>query len=122
VSRYDWGTTWLSEACTRTQECWELLDEIKASERRVRQLHDVIHSYRSRLTRVELENRKLRFQRGKLSGECKNLRAQLAEERSRYTLGGTPPGYHEPGAWANRAQPPPSASDKNAPPLKRGLS
>lgn len=35
---------------------------------------------------------------------------------------GNPPGYHEPGAWTNRAQPPPSASDESAPPLKRGLS
>jgi hypothetical protein len=78
----------------REEESHELLAEIKASEGRERALHDQI----------------------------RYLEDKLILEQSRYTLGGTPPGYHEPGAWANRAQPPPSASGESAPPLKRGLS
>lgn len=55
--------------------------------------------------------------------EIARLKAELELERSRYTLGGTPPGYHEPGAWHQEpVAPPPSASDESAPPLKRGLS
>lgn len=51
------------------------------------------------------------------------LEAQLEFEISHRCLGGTPPGYHAPGAWGNQAiAPPESASDESAPPLKRGLS
>jgi hypothetical protein len=46
------------------------------------------------------------------------LRAQLAEEIGRRTLGGTPPPSDQ--RWANaKLPPPPSASDPNAPPHRR---
>jgi hypothetical protein len=85
----------------REDEITELLDEVKAGE----ELASSLVSLNQFLVR-----------------QIGELQAELELERSRYTLGGTPPGYHEPGAWANRAQPPLSASDESAPPLKRGLS
>jgi hypothetical protein len=85
---------WRNETLIANEERLELLDEVKAGEGRESALHDQI----------------------------RYLEDKLILEQSHYTLGGTPPGYHEPGAWANRAQPPPSASDESAPPLKRGLS
>lgn len=84
----DMHPTWPKEKGRLTEECLELLDEVKA---------------------LDEENRVLRY--------------NLATERSRYTLGGTPPGYFEPGAWHQEpVAPPPSATDESAPPLKRGLS
>jgi hypothetical protein len=71
---------------------------------------------------LRTENEMLRDTVSRSSGEILRLRAELSGEIARRTLGGTAPGYQVPGAWANRAQPPPSANDKNAPPLKRGLS
>ncbi|AEA27893.1 hypothetical protein Psed_5766 [Pseudonocardia dioxanivorans CB1190] len=53
-----------------------------------------------------------------LAREVRTLRAELARERARRTLGGVPPGYHLPGAWANQPlAPPASANDPGAPPL-----
>jgi hypothetical protein len=47
--------------------------------------------------------------------------ARLEEVRCR-TLGGTPPGYHEPGAWANGTPAAPtSAADVEVPPLRRRI-
>jgi hypothetical protein len=89
------------EVDRRTDECWELLDEVRAGEER---------------------ESSLVFLNKFLVRQISELQAELEQERSRYTLGGVAPSYHAPGAWANRAQPPPSASDESAPPLKRGLS
>jgi hypothetical protein len=58
-----------------------------------------------------------------LEAELANVRAELALERARRTLGGTPPGYYAPGTWTNQRLPPPaSATDPNAPPLVTHLS
>lgn len=58
-----------------------------------------------------------------LQAELDQARADLAHERARRTLGGTPPGYYAPGTWTNqRLPPPPSSVDPAAPPLVTHLS
>jgi hypothetical protein len=58
-----------------------------------------------------------------LQAELDQVRADLAQERARRTLGGTPPGYYTPGTWTNQQlPPPPSAADPDAPPLVTHLS
>ncbi|MCW2902249.1 MAG: hypothetical protein JWO67_4514 [Streptosporangiaceae bacterium] len=85
-----------------TEECQELFDEVKALEATVESL-------------VGLNKMLVKT----LGGLC----TELATERARYTLGGAPPGYHQPGAWSNESiAPPPSASDESAPPLHRRLT
>lgn len=100
----------LAQFIERIQECHELLEEVRAGEQREHELHGVIYAYRTRLTLSELENRKLRYQRGKLTGEGKDLRAQLDEWERTRTLGGPGKPYSDAN-WANAklsgVQPPP---------------
>jgi hypothetical protein len=79
MSALSWGIAWWKEATTRTEECHELLAEVRDGERRERELHGVIYAYRTRLTLSELENRKLRY--------------QLAQADERRTTGGSHRGY-----------------------------
>jgi nitroimidazol reductase NimA-like FMN-containing flavoprotein (pyridoxamine 5'-phosphate oxidase superfamily) len=120
----------------REEESHELLAEVKALDAECRYQSVMARGLLRTCEKDEAELERLRESNDDLhavnemlrdtvsrsSREILRLRAELSGEIARRTLGGTPPGYHEPGAWANRAQPPPSASDESAPPLKRGLS
>lgn len=77
----------MSEARTRTEECLELVDEVKAAEER---------------------ESSLVFLNQFLVRQISELQDELELERSRYTLGGVPPGYRP---WGNVKLPPPPSAE-----------
>jgi hypothetical protein len=114
---------WFEESVLRTEECFELVAEV----RHLEQLLATALSERDlMITAAERCQRQRRtYDKGVTEAweRIDELSTELAAERSRRTTAGVPPGYHAPGAWSNEAiAPPPSATDLNAPPLKRGLS
>jgi hypothetical protein len=101
----------------RTEECFELLEEVQDLEKRLA-THKTVT--RGQLAWRNHHRIRLTVRNQELREENDRLRAELELERSRYTLGGIPPRPSD--HWENAAHlPPETASNPAAPPLRRGL-
>jgi hypothetical protein len=133
VSALSWGVRWWKEATTRTQECHELLAEVKALDVECRYQSAVARGLLRTCEKDEAEIERLRESNDDLhavnemlrdtvsrsSREILRLRAELSGEIARRCLGGTPPPSNAP-HWQNEQAPPvPSSVDETAPPLHR---